>query len=296
MKILQNSFIIARGWSFPISLTSVSLGAIFAIGKGSVSPALYLVCLLGACILHASSNTFNDYFDYKYGVDTPQSPTALYRPHGIFQGLIDPRALLGISLLLLCLALIIGAWLSVTRTALLLPILIAGASLGLLYTALPKKNLKYNSIGEIAVFLAFGPLLMEGSFAVQAQRLSENVLFLSVPVGMLVALVLFANNLRDREFDASKGIRTLATLVSKKEGLRIFMLLALLPYAFIIFYIIIGVLNWTSLLTLFTLPLTIKIISVFMKSVPLASDAIASKISLFFNSFLAISLLLNLIV
>jgi hypothetical protein len=71
---------------------------------------------------------------------------------------------------------------------------------------------------------------MEGSFAVQTKHLSWNVFLLSIPVGLLVALVLFANNLRDRAFDSRKKIKTLATLTAPRTGKNIFLLLTGLPY------------------------------------------------------------------
>ncbi|MFA5038928.1 MAG: prenyltransferase [Candidatus Omnitrophota bacterium] len=294
MKALQQLFLITRGWSFPISLTAVTLGTAAALEHTTVSIGLYGASLFGACAFHASANAFNDYFDFKHGIDTPQSPTVLYRPHGIFQGLIRPQTLLKLSIGLLALALITGSCLAFKRCVWIWPILLAAVALNFFYTAHPQKNLKYTALGEMAVFLAFGPLLMEGGYAVQTRHLSWNVLFLSIPTGLLVALVLFANNLRDRGFDSAKGIRTLATSISISAGKNLFLCLTFLPYLIIILYVFTGLVRPTALLTLISLPLAKKISHKINEKIPLAADAIASKIALYFNSLLIISLLLNL--
>jgi 1,4-dihydroxy-2-naphthoate octaprenyltransferase len=286
---------VIRGWSLPISISSVTLGTTAAAPQhGSIG--LYLLVVLGACMLHACANTFNDYFDLKYGIDTPDAPTALYRAHGVFAGLITPKALLYLSIILAAGALAIGAALAILRTAYLWPLIILGMLLNIFYTALPERSLKYIALGEPAVFLAFGPIIMEGSYAVQAGHLSWNVFLLSIPVGIPVALVLFANNLRDREFDSRKKIRTLATLLGPRAGIKTFITLAYLPYAIICAYVGMGILGWPGLFALFSLPTTVRTVRIFLKNIPVTADAMASEITLSFNFFLLIALVANILI
>lgn len=293
MNVLHQFFLITRGWSFPLSLSTVTLGTFSAFGRAPFSLGLYLTCLFGASAFHASTNALNDYFDYKYGIDTPDSPTVLYRPHGIFQNIITPKNLLYLALGLSSLAVITGICLVQTRCVQLWPIFLTGIGLNSFYTLFPKYSLKYLALGEGAVFLGFGPLLMEGSYAIQTQELSWDVFLLSIPVGILISLVLFANNLRDREFDANKGIKTLATEFSLQKGKTIFAVLAFLPYVIIGLYCLTGFVKTSAFLTFLSLPMTIKYVTEFLKKIPLAADAIISKIALIFNLLLLTSLVIN---
>lgn len=286
---------VIRGWSLPIGISSVTLGtAAAATQHGSIG--LYLLVVFGTCMLHACANTFNDYFDLKYGVDTPDAPTALYRPHSVFAGLITPKALLYLSIILAGGALVIGMALAILRTAYLWPLIILGLFLNLFYTALPERGLKYIALGEPAVFLAFGPIIMEGSYAVQTRHLSWNVFLLSIPVGILVALVLFANNLRDREFDSRKKIKTLATLLGPRTGIKTFIVLACLPYAIICAYVGMGILDWPGLFVLFSLPTAFRAVRIFSQNIPVAADAVVSEVALSFNFFLLIALVTNILI
>ncbi|MFB3918559.1 UbiA prenyltransferase [Candidatus Velamenicoccus archaeovorus] len=287
---------VIRGWSLPLSISSVTLGTTAAATTQRGSAWLYLLVVFGVCLFHACANTFNDYFDLKYGVDTPEAPTAIYRAHGVFAGLIAPKALFYLSIILLTIALLIGAALAILRTAYLWPLIILGLFLNLFYTALPGHALKYTALGEPAVFLAFGPVIMEGSFAVQTGYLSWNVFLLSLPVGILVALVLFANNLRDREFDSCKKIKTLATLLGPRAGMKTFIALAYLPYMITGAYVGMKILDWPGLFVLFSLPTTVRTVRSFSQNIPVAADAMASETALSFNFFLLISLIINILI
>lgn len=236
--------------------------------------------------MHASANAFNDYFDLKNGVDSPDSPTVLYRPHGVFEGWLSPKTLLGIAITFMTLALAIGGSLAAFRTAWLAPIIGLGIILNIFYTGLRQYSLKYIALGEPAVFLAFGPLIIMGSCAVQTRTFPTDTFLLSIPTGILAALVLFANNLRDREFDARKNIKTLATIMTPQAGKRLFTFMAVLPYPIIGAAVMAGIIRWPALLVLASTPTAIKIIKLFSKEIPVNADALTSEIVLFFNFLL----------
>jgi 1,4-dihydroxy-2-naphthoate octaprenyltransferase len=55
-----------------------------------------------------------------------------------------------------------------------------------------------------------------GAFFVQAQHLSWEAFYASLPVAILIALVLYANEIPDRAGDAAAGKRTLPVRLSKR--------------------------------------------------------------------------------
>jgi 1,4-dihydroxy-2-naphthoate octaprenyltransferase len=76
LKRLKDYFIATRPWSFTMSLISVSIGTLLAAEDGPIFWGWYFLVCIGILCFHGAANTFNDYFDTRYKVDQPDSPTA----------------------------------------------------------------------------------------------------------------------------------------------------------------------------------------------------------------------------
>ena len=167
--------IATRPWSFTMSLISVSVGTLLAAQAGPVSWAWYLLTALGITVFHAAANVINDYFDTRYQIDQQDSPTAKYRPQPILSGMLTPRQLLGEAIVLFALTFVIGMTAAVVLSWHVLWIGVVGFLTSVYYTAGPVK-FKYRALGELAVFVVWGPLMIEGAYAVQRQALSGKAL------------------------------------------------------------------------------------------------------------------------
>ncbi|MCU0937041.1 MAG: prenyltransferase [Gammaproteobacteria bacterium] len=282
MPSLRSYVLATRPWSFTMSLLSVGLGTAVAAQQGPVAWGWFLLTALGAVLVHAAGNVLNDYFDARNGVDQADSPTALYRPHPILAGLLSPRALLLEGLLLLGLAAGIGLTLAWQRSGHILWLSLAGLVLTLAYTAKPLA-LKYRALGEVAVFLIWGPLMVEGAHAVQAGTLSLDALAVSVPFGALVALVLLANNLRDIDHDGRTGIRTLGTELGRENGLHLFSALMLSAYAYTLGAVLTGGLSPWVLAVFLSLPMAFELLGHFRNGMPAMADAMTAKLDTVFG-------------
>ena len=282
MYNLRNYVLATRPWSFTMSLLSVGLGTAVAAAQGPVAWGWFLLTALGAVLVHAAGNVLNDYFDSRNGIDQADSPTAIYRPHPIYAGLMTPRALLTEGLLLLGLAAGIGLSLAYHRSAHVLWRSLAGLVLTLAYTAKPLA-LKYRALGEVAVFLVWGPLMVEGAHAVQRGSLSLNALAVSVPFGALVALVLLANNLRDIDHDDRSGIRTLGTTLGRENGLHLFSGLMLSAYAYTLGAVLTGGLSPWVLAVFLSLPMAFELLARFRSGMPAMADAMTAKLDTVFG-------------
>ncbi len=285
----KDFFIITRAWSLTITFISVTAGTALAWQEGRSSLKVYLITLLGAMLFHAGANTLNDYFDLKNKVDTPDAPTALYRPHPVFANFLTERELLFFSALLLASSLVIGIFLAVLRTPLVWIFMLAGFRLAFLYSGGPS-GLKYNALGEVVVFLAFGPLMIEGAYVVQTGSVSWKTFYISVPLGLMTSLILFANNLRDRTFDAKSGIKTLCTILGPGKSLMLHTILSVSPFVFICIYIYSKILSWPAMLAFLSLPPIMGLNKEFRKKVPLTADAVTSQLALFFGLLLLAAL------
>jgi len=292
MNLYRNWFLASRPWSFTMTAISVSVGAALAAIDGSFSWALYLMTLLGTISLHAATNLINDYYDVKSGVDTQEVSTAQYRPHPLVEGKLEAGQVRIAAFSLYGLSALIGLFLAATCGWALLWVGLIGAFASLTYTAPPLKY-KYSALGEISVFLVWGPLMVAGSYFVQRQMFSVNAFWISLPFGLLVALVLLANNIRDITHDHDKGILTLAIVLGRRNGLLLYATLVLLSYLAIVLMSFFGPLYRWSLIVLLSLPLALRLLRQMIKQVPADADARTAQLDTAFGALLVISLVLE---
>ena len=291
MNVYRNWFLASRPWSFSMSAISVSVGSSLAAIYGDFSWFLYLAALIGTIFMHAATNLINDYYDVKSGVDTPEVATAQYRPHPLVEGKLEAGQVRTAAYILYGLSILIGIYLAATRGWALMWIGLIGAFASLTYTAPPLKY-KYSALGEISVFLMWGPLMVAGAFFVQRQEFSVNAFWISLPFGVLVALVLLANNIRDIKHDHDKGILTLAIVLGQQKGILLYATLVVVAYLGIIWMSIFGPLYLWSLLVLASLPLALRLLKQMKERVPADADARTAQLDTAFGVLLVISLVL----
>jgi 1,4-dihydroxy-2-naphthoate octaprenyltransferase len=285
-------FLATRPWSFTMTAISVGVGGAVAALDGAFDVWLFLLTLVGAVCVHGATNLINDYFDYKSGVDRPGAPTTLYRPHPLVQGLISPRAVLWVSVGLYAIAAIIGLALLALKGAGLLWFILVGAIASFFYTAGPIKY-KYLALGEFSVFLMWGPVIVGGTYFVQRGSLSLDAVLISVPFGLLVALVLLANNLRDIDYDRSAGIATLGTLLGQQKTRVLYQGLILLAYLAIALLIALKILSPWGVLVFFSAPVAFRLIRTLQREIPNDADARTAQLDTLFGVWLIVGLILE---
>jgi len=291
MADVKTWFLATRPWSFSMSAISVTIGSVWAMQK-SFSFSGYVLALVGMVSLHGGANLLNDYFDVKNEVDIPSSPTVQYRPHPLVENAVGLRQTLIFSLVLYGLGAVIGLYLTATRGWPILAIGVAGILTAVSYTA-PPLNLKYHALGEPTVFLLWGPLAMMGAQYVQTQTISPAILLISIPFGILVGLVLLANNIRDMAFDAKQGIKTLPVLMGGARIRLIYGGLIALAFLGVTLMSLLGPLSPWSLLALLALPLAKPVFHIVSGDCPPDADARTAKLDTAFGVLLLMSLLLE---
>ncbi len=237
----------------PASLTASAIPALLGTAVAAdqaFRPGLFVLALLGSIALQAATNLVNDYYDHQLGVDTAVS----LGPSGVIQrGLLSPRAVLagGVA------AFGVGAAVGLALVVLVgWPILALGAAsilAGYAYTAPPLK-LAYRGLGEVTVFLFMGPAIVMGASYVQLEAWTWQAFLASIPVGLLAAAILHANNLRDIEGDRGHGKRTLASLVGRPRADYELAVLIAAAFATALELIALGEAPLTGLIALIALP------------------------------------------
>ncbi|MBI3943691.1 MAG: 1,4-dihydroxy-2-naphthoate octaprenyltransferase, partial [Chloroflexi bacterium] len=129
---------------------------------------------------------------------------------------------------------------------------------GFFYTASPAA-LAYIGLGEITVFIFMGPVIVLGTYYVQAQQVSWPVVLLSLPIGFLVAAILHANNLRDIEGDRAIGKRTLASILGRHSAVIEYAVLLGGSYLFLALIIAMGIAPLWTIIAFLTLPTAISL-------------------------------------
>lgn len=290
--LYRNWFLASRPWSFIMTAISIGVGGAVAAIDGAFFWGLFGLTLLGTVFLHAAANLINDYYDVRSGVDTVKVSTAIYRPHPLVEGKIMPGSIHITAYLLLFAGAVIGLWLAATRGWPIFAIGMVGIAAGITYTA-PPFNYKYIALGEFSVFLMWGPLMVEGAYFVQRQTFSAKALYISIPFGIIVALVLFANNLRDVSHDKSRNIRTIAIILGPRKGVYLYAGLVALAYLCILLMLVTRVLSLWSLLVFLSLPIAIKLIRTMTKKIPDDADARTAQLDTAFGILLLVSLILE---
>ncbi len=253
-------FVATRGATLIMTFLSATFAALFAALAGSINLGVYALLAVGLVLAHGSSNLLNDYWDYREGVDTDNYFRAQYGPHPIIAGLMTPRRLLAWSVGTGLVATFIAAYLTLMRGPWVLAFTLAGAAFMLLYAGKPFP-LKRIGLGEIVVFITWGPLMIGGSFYVLTGTLPGWVLVASLPYTLGVTSVLFGKHIDKLKEDANKGIRTLPVLLGEHRAREGSILLVILMYAVTLLLILTGYLSLWLSLVLLALPsarLTIK--------------------------------------
>ena len=289
MKRLRALVLATRPWSFSMTAISVSLAAVASAGIRPFRWLDYFLVLAGMIMTHGATNLLNDYFDYRHGVDTSSSPTARYRAHPLVEGILSPRGILLAAIVLYGSAAAIGVVLTFRRGLVVLLFAAVGALASVFYTAGPVK-FKHRALGELAVFLMWGPLMMLATSTIITggwQR-ALQVALISVPQGLWVALVIFANNLKDISFDRGSGVWTIANLLGRDRALRAFCAGLAAAYASVAALSALRVIPVWGLAVLLSSPLAVVLALDLMKypEVPVDADPRTARTGMVFGLLL----------
>jgi 1,4-dihydroxy-2-naphthoate polyprenyltransferase len=240
----------------------VLIGIAIAASHGFFDLPSVLLTLLGAAFVHLGINVSNDVFDTLHGADDVNvTPTQYSGGSRVIQyGLVPLRRMATISAGFFVAAAVVGMVLMVLRgSPALLAIGILGFVVGIGYTAPPLK-LVYRGLGEIAVAIGFGPLMLLGAYVVQsAGTLSWEPFAASLPVAILVALILYVNEIPDRRGDSQAGKRTLPVRLSRETVIRIYELAVAGAFASVVIAVALGVLPIPTLAVVLALPLARRV-------------------------------------
>jgi 1,4-dihydroxy-2-naphthoate octaprenyltransferase len=240
------------------TIVPVVLGIAIAASHAAFDLAAAGLTVIGAAFVQLGLNVANDVFDSVQGADDANvTPTQFSGGSRVIQyGLVSLRQMATLATVFYLLAGVVGLVLLATHgSQALLVIGIVGFIVSLGYTAPPLKFV-YRGLGELAVALGFGPLMLLGAYVVQTGgTLAWEPFVASIPIALLVALILYVNEIPDRRGDAYAGKRTLPVRFSRSTIITGYNVSAAAAYVAVVIGVVAGVLPIPTLLMLLTIPL-----------------------------------------
>lgn len=263
---------IVRVVSLPITLFSAVIAGLLSHVYGSFDLKLFAVCTVGLLLAHSASNVMNDLWDYRSGLDSQGYFRNVYGVHAVHA--LGEKGALFIGLLLSFTAFLCGLYLFVHRGVWVLVLAVLGFVLLVSYSG-PPFRFKYIGLGELVVFLVWGPLMIGGGFYVISGSVGWEALVASVPYGITASLVLFGKHLDKLEQDRERGVNTLPVILGERRTKIICKVLLYLPYPFVILLSLLSR-EYGLILTLLSLPRVRKAVTLLSMPKPSSVDAVPS--------------------
>jgi 1,4-dihydroxy-2-naphthoate octaprenyltransferase len=245
--------------SLLMSFLLVTLGTAVAASEGYFNAFYYILAVIGVTLSQNAVNVLNDYDDYKTGVDaktmkTPFSGGSKY----LVSGAIRPESAFSFGLASLLLAVPIGVYFVILRGVPLLAIAaIAGLSVCFYTNAFARVYL-----GEFLAGLNLGPLAIIGACYVQTGTLTLGAVLVGVAPGIMIANVLFLNELPDMAADAAGGRRNLPILLGGRRAVKFYAILEAFAVAWTPAMALLGLIPVPTAIALFAAPFAGKAIRV----------------------------------
>jgi 1,4-dihydroxy-2-naphthoate octaprenyltransferase len=268
-----NAWILAsRPKTLPAAVSPVIVGSAFAYKYGEFILTAAIAAVLTALLLQIGANLANDVFDFFKGADI----TERLGPVRVTQaGLLSSKEVLAGMWISFGIAGILGLYLFLRAGWLVLVIGLLTIIAAIAYTGGPIP-LGYYGLGDLTVFIFFGPVAVCGTYFVQALELNIPIMIASIPMGLLITAILVVNNLRDIKTDTAVGKKTLAVMLGVVGTRYEYLICLLLAFSVPFIMLYFGFVSFWVVLVLLALPFAFSLIrSVWMESGPILNKTLA---------------------
>lgn len=215
------------------SVASMIVGAAAAGFDGPMHWGWLAVTVLGVFFVEAAKNASGDIFDWDSGADQAITEDERSPFSGgkrvIVDGLLNRRQTAVVAGAFYLAAIAAGFAIVLAREPAVIWLGMLGVGLAFFYHA-PPFALAYRGLGELAVAIAYGPVIAAGTYLVQRGDIGANVLLASVPVGLAVGAFLWVNEFPDARADAEANKRTLVVRLGRPKAARAYRLIVIATY------------------------------------------------------------------
>jgi 1,4-dihydroxy-2-naphthoate octaprenyltransferase len=230
---------LTRPHTLTAAFVPVFLGTALALEQTAVHVGLFVAMLVASLLIQAATNMFNEYYDFKRGLDTEES---IGIGGAIVREGIRPRTVMMIALGLYGISILIGVYICMNSSWWLAIVGLVCMAAGYFYTGGPLP-IAYTPFGEILAGFFMGMLIILISFYIQTGTVTATSILVSIPIFILVGAILLSNNIRDLDGDKEFGRKTLAILLGRKNA--IYLLAGMFTVSYVWVFILIAM-NYTS--------------------------------------------------
>lgn len=264
--------LIGRGYTAATSVLPYLLAVVFASKHYHVDLVLSVMGFVGVVLAHISVNMLDDYFDWKNGAVAEYKKLLdggmQARTHKCFyaeQGLVSINTVLAVALSMDAIACLLGLIIALHVGFSVIIIAAIAGVLGFFYSAPPIK-LGYHALGELAIGIIFGPLIMIGAYITAGAPIDKPLILASIALGALIANIAHTHAIMDFKSDMQVGKLSLSTFLKTPENAIIAQaLIFAFAYLVIGFGVISKILPVACLLTFITIPKAAELVKLMKK-------------------------------
>jgi 1,4-dihydroxy-2-naphthoate octaprenyltransferase len=266
LDVISKWLISTRAAVLIMTFISAALAGLFAWRDTSFSFLPWIALTIGLILAHASNNIFNDYTDFMRGVDKDNYYRNIYGAQPIASGLMTQRQHLTYFTVTALIALVFGLYLVwYTSFSATTWILLGLGAFFLLFYTWPLKGM---AMGEIAVLIVWGPLMIGGGHYVLTHEWNWFVVIASLPYVLGVTTVIFGKHIDKLDMDRAKGIHTLPVVIGEKASRYAVLAMMIAPYLFTLYLILAKFFTPVMLIVFLALPTFLQIYPKFLKPKP----------------------------
>ena len=257
----------ARPISLPQSLLPALTAVALTVGQGSFSVIAALASIIGVVFLHLGLNLMDDWYDYKSGSAEARQRVASEGFRGrmvkypyLTSGMATHAELLKAACIFLAVAALMGVAVIAVRGWMTLVWMAVAIVIGLSYSGGPLK-LGFKGLGELVIFIMFGPLMMCGVYWAITGHVDWKITWLSMAVGLLVTNIVYSHSVLDAVPDAKMGKKTMAHLMKTARGqIALSAAINVFPYVMVVVGVVLGQLHPAYLTVLIVMPVSIWLV------------------------------------
>ena len=291
-----------HGWQIwwqltrPHTLTAgfvpVFLGTALALHYTHLNISLFIAMLIASLLIQAATNMFNEYYDYKRGLDNEKSVGI---GGAIVRNGVHPKTVLRLAFTFFGIAILLGVYICINTTWWIAVIGTVCMLIAYFYTGGPYP-IAYTPFGEFLSGFFMGVIIVLISFYIQVREITADSVLISIPIMILIGAIMLSNNIRDLDGDKENGRKTVAILIGRKKAINLLAAMFTVSYVWIIALILFGGATPWLLLILISIPKPITAVKGFIGKTEPIQMLPAMKATAQTNTFFGLLLSIGLVI
>lgn len=247
-----------------MTLTSAVVAGLLAARDGGFDALRWSLVAIGLCFAHATNNLVNDLTDHARGVDDDDYFRSQYGAHPLSHGLMSRGQMLAYIAVTGAIAVAAGLWLVALQGGATLWLMGVGVVFVLFYTW----PLKIVGLGEPAVLVVWGPLMVGGGYYVVTGHVDLGIVLASLPLSLGASTVIFGKHIDKLPQDRAKGIRTLPVILGESRSRAVVRVMLVLQYGLVALLVARGDAGWPVALVLAAAPTVRRVLQAYGRPRP----------------------------